>query len=277
MERNYLIILAGLTTLAALFGALQSMSSLDRHAPHGGRADRILSARAAPLLAAIADISPQPFAGATARSAVDSAGTSTYKYRLLKNVDPCTLNTLGSQGWVPIQFDVVVVASSGSDENCKNAGLYTSLSWVIFQLEPGTASSSPPVIYRFKLMTEVDPCTFTMLGSQGWIISQIGTNPETDRGLDTGQGFDETCKKSGVYDLVDWVLFQLNIPNPAVSLAGSLATSTSVSQVNTSTAFSIVPDSSKVASKSPIIPIVSSAAAPAFQLTLATSSLDSDN
>ncbi len=55
-----------------------------------------------------------------------------YQYKLVRSVDPCTLNRLGRDNWQPIQFGGNLDIIYGLDENCKNPKGYDTLDWVLF-------------------------------------------------------------------------------------------------------------------------------------------------
>ncbi len=71
---------------------------------------------------------------------------------------------------------------------------------------PSTATSTEEVVtqktFEYKMMIDPDGCTLNKLGSDGWEISQ--TSPAD---LDLIKGFDETCRKSGSFPTLPWVLF----------------------------------------------------------------------
>ncbi len=58
---------------------------------------------------------------------------ATYQYKVIENVDPCTLNKLGAQGWHAVQFGGTLVQTAGRDENCLRSGLFSSLDWALFE------------------------------------------------------------------------------------------------------------------------------------------------
>jgi|GEM_PF-6990685 len=65
-----------------------------------------------------------------------SAPTVTlYQYRLLRNVDPCTFNKLGAQGFQSVQYGGNVDTEAGLDENCKSSREVSFMDWVLFQKE----------------------------------------------------------------------------------------------------------------------------------------------
>lgn len=55
-----------------------------------------------------------------------------YEYKLLRDVDLCTMNKLGTQGWQAYQFGGTLDSAYGSDESCKNWKMYDVLDWVLF-------------------------------------------------------------------------------------------------------------------------------------------------
>lgn len=57
----------------------------------------------------------------------------TYQYKLLDNVDPCTMNTLGRGGWHATQFGSNVLSVGGKDETCSRKGIYEGFDWVLFE------------------------------------------------------------------------------------------------------------------------------------------------
>jgi hypothetical protein len=138
--------------------------------------------------------------------------TTTYQYKVLQSVDPCTLNTLGRQGWRPVLFGTdpdtgtTLVSVSGRDEACQKQFIYQGLLWAVFEQATSstenTITSDTASALQYKIIQTVDPCTFDTLGSQGWRATQFGTT------LSSVGGYDATCKTSGIYKTVDWVMFE---------------------------------------------------------------------
>ena len=61
------------------------------------------------------------------------AAPKKYSYKLVRDVDICTMNKLGAQGWQAYQFGGNLESYYGTDENCKNGKVYdTILDWVLF-------------------------------------------------------------------------------------------------------------------------------------------------
>ena len=67
---------------------------------------------------------------ATTSAAV--VGPRKNEYKFLRNVDSCTLNKLGSQGWQAFQFGGTLDMAYGYDENCKNGKTYDVFDWILF-------------------------------------------------------------------------------------------------------------------------------------------------
>lgn len=79
----------------------------------------------------------------------DATGTSTtapstsqnkYAYKLVSDVDPCTMNKLGADGWTPIQYgsdssgnSQYTESAGGKDEHCTHPGIYSDFIWILFQ------------------------------------------------------------------------------------------------------------------------------------------------
>jgi hypothetical protein len=64
--------------------------------------------------------------------------SSTYKYKIVEQVDPCTLNTLGMDGWELLQYGTDSDGNSlaylgGKDEACNTRQLYRSFTWAFFE------------------------------------------------------------------------------------------------------------------------------------------------
>lgn len=101
--------------------------------------DTVLSKRdTAPLLASVASMGI-PSSTTTSISAVSASTTTSaitapkkYEYKLLRDVDLCTLNKLGSQSWQAFQFGGTLETVYGYDEDCKNGKMYDTLDWVLF-------------------------------------------------------------------------------------------------------------------------------------------------
>ena len=70
---------------------------------------------------------------------VDSPKVTRYLYHLAYDVDLCTFNKLGKDGWVPLQYGTDAGNGSnlrlgyGRDENCANTKAYDNFVWVLFQ------------------------------------------------------------------------------------------------------------------------------------------------
>lgn len=135
---------------------------------------------------------------------------------MLQTVDPCTLNTLGAGGWRAVSYGVdpdsgnSLTSVPGKDAACKNQGIYRGLLWAVFELSTSTTDNTVTTdtasAVEYKIVPVPDPCKFNTYGGQGWRATQFGTSL-----LSTG-GFDETCKKSGVYNTLDWVMFERPLP-----------------------------------------------------------------
>jgi len=83
------------------------------------------------------DVSQTAAATLSQQTTEDSAANSTstlpiYEYKLLKNVDTCTLNTLGSQGFQATQFGGNLNYDIGKDVTCQKQGFVDVLDWVLF-------------------------------------------------------------------------------------------------------------------------------------------------
>jgi hypothetical protein len=72
-----------------------------------------------------------------------------------------------------------------------------------FTVNLDTSTTTSDVTYQYKLIEEVDPCTFNKLGAQGWRAVQIGGTL-----INASPGKDQTCAQAGLYDGLDWVLFE---------------------------------------------------------------------
>ncbi len=100
----------------------------------------------ASVLSGILTSEKNPFLQSATQPAFDAAvqnsepattTPTTYQFKTLVQVDQCTLNKLGAQGWHPIQFGGSLVVTSGFDEVCKKPGLYQSLDWVLMEKVSG--------------------------------------------------------------------------------------------------------------------------------------------
>lgn len=73
-----------------------------------------------------------------ATSTQQQDGPVAHQYKLLTNVDVCTLNTLGKDGWQPIQYGQNADGADSQsdtvrDENCKGFHKGISIPWVLFE------------------------------------------------------------------------------------------------------------------------------------------------
>ncbi len=66
----------------------------------------------------------------------------------------------------------------------------------------GAVTTTSTTTYQYKLLESVDTCSLNRLGAQGWHTLQFGGT------LVSSYGYDETCKKGGIYDTLDWVLLE---------------------------------------------------------------------
>ena len=70
---------------------------------------------------------------ATSSSAPATDGT-TYEYKLLEQVDLCTLNKLGKDGWHATQFGGTLIPQVyGKDATCTKAAFYDVVDWILFE------------------------------------------------------------------------------------------------------------------------------------------------
>ena len=74
--------------------------------------------------------SPQP--ASTTYPAMNGNVTKGAQYRLLKNVDECTFNTMGQDGWEAVEVGGNVDISSGRTPDCKSSGIVDTMDWVLF-------------------------------------------------------------------------------------------------------------------------------------------------
>lgn len=63
--------------------------------------------------------------------------TAIYQYKLLDDVDTCTLNKLGSQGWRAVQFGGTILSAAGYSELCDRINVVDVLDWVLFERQIG--------------------------------------------------------------------------------------------------------------------------------------------
>ena len=122
----------------ALFnGASLTASALDSFGPYNLSTSSVITvAPAVPFVAT---------SSAVIIKAVFDA-PKTYQYRIVRNIDPCTLNKLGAKSWQPIQYGTDIVSSAGADENCRNAGVYDSIDWALFSRETPQLVDRAPVV-----------------------------------------------------------------------------------------------------------------------------------
>ena len=58
-----------------------------------------------------------------------------HEFKLVKNVDVCTMNTLSNQGFEPIQYGVNVDFGTGKDPTCTKNQLVDEFDWILFARE----------------------------------------------------------------------------------------------------------------------------------------------
>jgi hypothetical protein len=58
---------------------------------------------------------------------------TTYAYKIVKDPDPCTMNTLGAGGWQTVQYGPDIDRISGLDETCSHKVFADTISWILFQ------------------------------------------------------------------------------------------------------------------------------------------------
>lgn len=59
-----------------------------------------------------------------------------YEFKLMRQVDPCKLNTLGAQGYQPIQYGTAGIdPEAGRDADCKNFHVVDTFDWILFMRE----------------------------------------------------------------------------------------------------------------------------------------------
>ncbi len=100
------------------------------------------------------------------------------------------------------------ISISGFSNSLKKSNLLGSED----ALNPNTSQSdapanevTKPATYQYKIVESADPCTLNKLGAQGWHPTQFGGT------LQLATGMDETCKKSGNFQSLDWAFFEKEV------------------------------------------------------------------